>query len=112
VSRFLLDYPFADRLFPKALDVINHLRRWGRTVILQGGDVVFQPRKIERSGLFQSVESQVLVYIQRSSTSATCCATTCRDSASGRRTLEPDDSRLLVHTISKSPALIRYHHAM
>jgi len=49
VALFLLDYPFANRLFPNSLDVIEHLRRWGPTVILTDGDVVFQPRKIERS---------------------------------------------------------------
>ncbi|HEU4683439.1 MAG TPA: HAD family hydrolase [Nitrospira sp.] len=65
VSRFLLDYPFADRLFPQALEVIAHLRQWGTTVILSDGDVVFQPRKIERSGLFASVGGNVLVYIHK-----------------------------------------------
>jgi FMN phosphatase YigB (HAD superfamily) len=65
VSRFLLDYPFADRLFPKALDTVRHLGQWGKTVILSDGDVVFQPRKIERSGLFGSVEGRVLVYIHK-----------------------------------------------
>lgn len=52
VSSFLTNYPFANRLFPNSLDVIDRLRGWGLTVILTDGDVVFQPRKIERSGLF------------------------------------------------------------
>jgi FMN phosphatase YigB (HAD superfamily) len=65
ISSYLLDYPFADRLFPGALDVIKHLRTWGPTVILSDGDVVFQPRKIERSGLFEAVEGHVLIYIHK-----------------------------------------------
>jgi hypothetical protein len=65
LSFFLLDYPFANRLFPASLDVIERLRSWGQTVILSDGDVVFQPRKIERSGLFEAVEGRVLIYIQK-----------------------------------------------
>src|SRR5579862_7999913 len=65
VSSFLVDYPFANRLFPQSLDVIERLRAWGPTVILSDGDVVFQPRKIERSGLFQAVEGHVLIYIHK-----------------------------------------------
>jgi hypothetical protein len=65
VSSFLVDYPFANRLFPGALDVIEHLGQWGPTVILSDGDVVFQPRKIERSGLFEAVEGRVLIYIHK-----------------------------------------------
>jgi len=65
MSSFLVDYPFADRLYPGALDVIRHLRRLGPTVILSDGDVVFQPRKIERSGLWDAVESRVLIYIHK-----------------------------------------------
>jgi phosphoglycolate phosphatase-like HAD superfamily hydrolase len=65
VSRFLLDYPFADRLFPGTLDVIKHLKQWGKVVILSDGDVVFQPRKIERSGLFKIVDENVLVFIHK-----------------------------------------------
>ncbi len=65
VSAFLVDYPFAKRLYPGALDVITHLRRWGTTVILTDGDVVFQPRKIERSGLWDAVEGRVLVYLHK-----------------------------------------------
>src|SRR5438105_7265299 len=60
VSRFLVDYPFANRLFPNALDVVEQVKRWGQAVILLDGDVVFQPRKIERSGLYDAVEGKVL----------------------------------------------------
>ena len=65
VSRFLLDYPFAERLFPGTLDVIKHLKQWGKVAILSDGDVVFQPRKIERSGLFKVVDENVLIYIHK-----------------------------------------------
>lgn len=65
VSRFLVNYPFANRLFPHALDVVDQVKQWGRTVILSDGDVVFQPRKIERSGLFAAVDGNVLIYIHK-----------------------------------------------
>jgi FMN phosphatase YigB (HAD superfamily) len=65
VSRFLVNYPFADCLFPDTLDVITHLKQWGKTVILSDGDVVFQPRKIERSGLFKIVDEHVLIYVHK-----------------------------------------------
>jgi FMN phosphatase YigB (HAD superfamily) len=65
MSAFLVDYPFADRLYPDALRAIEHLRRWGATVILSDGDVVFQPRKIQRSGLWNAVEGRVLIYIHK-----------------------------------------------
>ncbi len=65
VSMFLVDYPFANRLYPNSLDVIDHLRRWGPVVILSDGDAVFQPRKIERSGLYEAVEHNVLIYIHK-----------------------------------------------
>jgi FMN phosphatase YigB (HAD superfamily) len=65
MSSFLVDYPFADRLYPGALDVIAHLRRWGRTVILSDGDVVFQPRKTQRSGLWDAVDGRVLIYLHK-----------------------------------------------
>src|SRR5262245_8393646 len=51
VSAYLVDYPFANRLYPGALDVLERFAGWGRTVLLTDGDVVFQPRKVERSGL-------------------------------------------------------------
>ena len=65
VSFFLLEYPFADRLYPGSLDVIEHLSTWGPTVILSDGDVVFQPRKVQRSGLYEAVEGRVLIYIHK-----------------------------------------------
>ena len=65
VSRFLVNYPFADRLFPQALEVVRHVRPWGKAVILSDGDVVFQPRKIECSGLLEAVEGNVLIYIHK-----------------------------------------------
>jgi FMN phosphatase YigB (HAD superfamily) len=65
MSLFLIDYPFASRLYPGALDAIRHLRTMGLTVILSDGDVVFQPRKIERSGLWAAVEGRVLIYIHK-----------------------------------------------
>jgi FMN phosphatase YigB (HAD superfamily) len=65
VSMFLVDYPFANRLYPNSLDVIAHLRRWGPVVILSDGDAVFQPRKIERSGLYAAVERNVLIYVHK-----------------------------------------------
>ena len=51
MSSYLVDYPFADRLYPGALEMLNRLRSWGQTVILSDGDVVFQPRKVKRSGI-------------------------------------------------------------
>jgi len=65
MSAFLVDYPFAERLYPGALDVIAHLRGWGPTVILSDGDVVFQPRKVQRSGLWAAVEGRVLIYLHK-----------------------------------------------
>lgn len=62
ISPFLLDYPFAERLYPGALEVIAHLAQWGATVILSDGDIVFQPRKIQRSGLWDAVDGNVLIY--------------------------------------------------
>src|SRR5262245_27185840 len=63
VSLFLTNYPFANRLFPASLDVIEHLRQWGPVVILSDGDVVFQPRKVERSGLLEAVGGHALIYV-------------------------------------------------
>jgi FMN phosphatase YigB (HAD superfamily) len=65
MSSFLVDYPFANRLYPGSLDVLERFRTWGQTVILSDGDVVFQPRKIERSGIFEAVEGHVLIYIHK-----------------------------------------------
>ena len=65
MSSFLVDYPFANRLYAGSLDVLERFRSWGQTVILSDGDVVFQPRKVERSGLFEAVEGHVLIYIHK-----------------------------------------------
>jgi FMN phosphatase YigB (HAD superfamily) len=65
MSSFLIDYPFADRLYPKALEVIHHLRPAGPCVVLSDGDVVFQPRKVERSGILEAVNGQALIYIHK-----------------------------------------------
>lgn len=65
MSSFLVDYPFANRLYPGSLDVLEHFRAWGSTVILSDGDAVFQPRKVERSGLWEAVEGRVLIYIHK-----------------------------------------------
>ncbi len=65
VAGFLLDYPFAGRLYPRALDVLAASARMGVTAVLSDGDVVFQPRKIERSGIGAAVDGRVLVYIHK-----------------------------------------------
>lgn len=65
VSTYLINYPFANRLYPNSLDVLEHCRKFGQVVILTDGDVVFQPRKIERSGLFEAVEGNILIYIHK-----------------------------------------------
>lgn len=64
-STYLVNYPFANRLYPGSLDVIERFRQWGPVVILSDGDVVFQPRKVERSGLWDAVEGHVLIYIHK-----------------------------------------------
>ena len=65
VSLFLLRYPFSDRLYPRALDVVAFLRRRGPVVILSDGDAVFQPHKVDRSGLWTAVEGDVLIYVHK-----------------------------------------------
>jgi FMN phosphatase YigB (HAD superfamily) len=65
ISEYLVDYPFANRLYPGSLDALEHVRQWGRTVILSDGDVVFQPRKARRSSLWDAVEGRVLIYIHK-----------------------------------------------
>ena len=65
VSSFLVDYPFANRLYAGSLETVRHLRQWGPTVILSDGDVVFQPRKVQSSGLWDAVEGHVLIYIHK-----------------------------------------------
>ena len=65
ISRFLINYPFANRLFPNSLDVIEHVKQWGAAVLLTDGDVVFQPRKVDRSGLYEAVEGHALIYVHK-----------------------------------------------
>src|SRR5580692_8216267 len=65
MSDYLIDYPFADRLFPSALEVLRLLKGLAPTVILSDGDVVFQPRKVERAGLSDAVDGRVLIYIHK-----------------------------------------------
>jgi FMN phosphatase YigB (HAD superfamily) len=65
MSAFLLDYPFEAALFPQVLQVLAHLQQHATTVILSDGDVVFQPRKIQRSGIGQAVQGRVLIYIHK-----------------------------------------------
>lgn len=65
VSHFMIHYPFANRLYPESLDVLEHVGRWGPTVILSDGDVVFQPLKVERSGIWEAVEGRVLIYVHK-----------------------------------------------
>jgi len=65
VSSFMVNYPFANRLYPNSLDVLERFRAWGPTVIFSDGDAVFQPRKVERSGLQEAVDGHVLIYIHK-----------------------------------------------
>ena len=65
MSSWLVDYPFADRLYPGALDAVKHVQQWGTPVILSDGDAVFQPRKVERSGLWRAFDNRVLIYIHK-----------------------------------------------
>lgn len=65
VSHFLVNYPFATRLYPDSLDAVEHVKQWGEAVILSDGDVVFQPLKVERSGIWEAVDGKVLIYIHK-----------------------------------------------
>jgi FMN phosphatase YigB (HAD superfamily) len=65
VSTFLINYPFANRLFPRSLDVLEHFKSKGTVVILTDGDAVFQPRKLERSGIMECVDNKVLIYVHK-----------------------------------------------
>ena len=65
MSNWLVDYPFADRLYPGALAAVKHVQRWGATVILSDGDAVFQPRKVQRSGLWRAFDDRVLIYVHK-----------------------------------------------
>ena len=65
MSSWLVDYPFAERLYPGTFEAIADARRFGPPIILSDGDAVFQPRKVERSGLWGAVEDRVLIYIHK-----------------------------------------------
>jgi FMN phosphatase YigB (HAD superfamily) len=65
IANWLADYPFADRLYPHALDVVRHVKTWGPAVILSDGDAAFQPRKVYRSGLWQAFSDNVLIYVHK-----------------------------------------------
>jgi FMN phosphatase YigB (HAD superfamily) len=65
ISDWLIDYPFAERVYPHVLELVEHLGRRGRPVILSDGDVVFQPRKVRRSGLWDAFGGDVLIYIHK-----------------------------------------------
>jgi FMN phosphatase YigB (HAD superfamily) len=65
MANWLVDYPFAERLYPGAFEAVSHVARWGKTVILSDGDAVFQPRKVQRSGLWNAFEDRVLIYIHK-----------------------------------------------
>jgi FMN phosphatase YigB (HAD superfamily) len=65
VSQFFVNYPFANRLYPNSLDAVEHVRQWGPAVILSDGDVVFQPMKVQRSGLLEAVDNNVLIYVHK-----------------------------------------------
>jgi FMN phosphatase YigB (HAD superfamily) len=65
MSEFLLEYPFAARLFPRALEAVAYLNTLGRPVVLSDGDIVFQPRKIQRSGIWDAVGGRVMIYVHK-----------------------------------------------
>jgi FMN phosphatase YigB (HAD superfamily) len=65
MSNWLVDYPFAERLYPGAMDAVKHVQQWGTVVLLSDGDAVFQPRKVERSGLWQAFDNRVLIYVHK-----------------------------------------------
>jgi len=65
MANWLVDYPFAARLYPGALHVIRRCKRWGRVAILSDGDAVFQPRKVQRSGLWRSFGGKVLIFVHK-----------------------------------------------
>jgi FMN phosphatase YigB (HAD superfamily) len=64
-ASWMIDYPFADRLYPHALEVVERVRQWGQAVILSDGDAIFQPRKIVRSGLWDAFAGKVLIYVHK-----------------------------------------------
>src|SRR5260370_18287292 len=65
VSYFLMDYHFANRLFPCSLDVVERFKQFGGAANLSDGDMIFQPLKVERSGLREAVDGKVMIYIHK-----------------------------------------------
>ena len=65
VSHFFINYPFATRLYPDSLDAVEYVKQWGTAVVLSDGDVVFQPLKVEHSGIYEAVNGKVLIYIHK-----------------------------------------------
>jgi FMN phosphatase YigB (HAD superfamily) len=65
IANWIADYPFADRLYPGTLDAVRHVSQWGLAVILSDGDAAFQPRKVERAGLWRAFEDRVLIYVHK-----------------------------------------------
>jgi hypothetical protein len=65
VSHFMINYPFATRLYPDSLDVVERVKQWGKPVVLSDGDVVFQPLKVERSGIYETFAGNILIYIHK-----------------------------------------------
>ncbi len=65
MSSWLVDYPFASRLYPQALEAVKHVAQWGSAVVLSDGDAVFQPRKIDKSGIWEAFQDRVLIYIHK-----------------------------------------------
>jgi FMN phosphatase YigB (HAD superfamily) len=65
LSKWLIDYPFAQRLFPGALDAVDHVRKWGRVAVLSDGDAVFQPHKVDQSGVWRVFDGDVLIFIHK-----------------------------------------------
>lgn len=65
MANWVIEYPFPQRLYPGALNVLKHVRKWGKAVILSDGDAVFQPRKVERSGIWKAVGGKVLIFIHK-----------------------------------------------
>jgi FMN phosphatase YigB (HAD superfamily) len=65
MSNWMVDYPFADRLYAGALDAVRHVRQWGRPVVLSDGDAVFQPRKVAQSGLWKAFDDAILIYVHK-----------------------------------------------
>ena len=65
IGNWLIDYPFADRLYPGALEAVRRVGEWGRVVVLSDGDAIFQPRKIERSGLWSAFDGEILVFVHK-----------------------------------------------